>query len=167
MAYLTQSHNSSCIHTKGSHDIKVGGWGGTGGLEPWTFTIPNDCKLSKIRISYNECVYSIQFTYLNPQGRQVNSPVYGTDWEDAKIEILPLGIGNTLTGVSGTYGQYEDLTVITSLSFRVGGKVYGPYGRNCGSTAFSLPVVKGKITGFFGNSGDYLDNLGVILAPAY
>ena len=83
---MTQSYNSSCIHTNGN-DIKVGGWGGNGGT-PWTFTIPNDCKLSKIRIVSHGCVYSIQFTYLNPQGREIDSPVYGTDWGDGKIEIV-------------------------------------------------------------------------------
>ncbi|GKD23325.1 retrotransposon protein, putative, ty3-gypsy subclass [Tanacetum coccineum] len=79
---------------------------------------------------------------------------------------VSIGSGYTLTRISGTFGQYDDLTVITSLYFRVGkNKVYGSYGRPCG-TAFSLPVVQGKFTGFFGDSGDYLDKLGAILAPA-
>ncbi|GKB52043.1 retrotransposon protein, putative, ty1-copia subclass, partial [Tanacetum coccineum] len=102
----------------GNHDIKVGGWGGSGGINPWTFSIPNDCKLSMIRIaSDGDCIHSIQFTYLNPKNRQINSPIYGTDYEGDKNDIVNLGIGYTLTGISGTFGQYDDLTVITSLSF--------------------------------------------------
>ena len=77
---------------------------------------------------------------------------------------LHLGYGEHLTEISGTVDQYQGLTVITSLSFKVGRRVNGPYGRATGTT-FSLPVVKGKITGFFGNYGDYLDSLGVLIRP--
>ena len=67
--------------------------------------------------------------------------------------------------VSGTTGVIYNITVITSLSFHTNkGKTYGPYGRN-GGTSFSLPVTKGKFTGFFGNYGDFLDSFGVILKP--
>ena len=77
---------------------------------------------------------------------------------------LQLGYGEHLTEISGTFDNYQGVTVITSLSFKVGRRVNGPYGRATG-TKFSLPVVRGKITGFFGNYGDYLDSLGVLIAP--
>ena len=77
---------------------------------------------------------------------------------------LQLGYGEHLTEISGTFDNYQGVTVITSLSFKVGRRVNGPYGRATG-TKFSLPVVKGKITGFFGNYGDYLDSLGVLIGP--
>ncbi|KAI3681103.1 hypothetical protein L6452_35886 [Arctium lappa] len=63
-------------------------------------------------------------------------------------------------------GTYEDTTVITCLTIGTSLDVtHGPFGTP-GSKSFSLPVAKGKVIGFFGSYGDYLNTLGVIVQPA-
>ena len=72
-----------------NNDVKVGGWGGNGGIDPFTFAFPDNSNLSMIKIVSNgQIIYSIQFTCLNQQNRQVNSPVYGGDFDDGKPEIV-------------------------------------------------------------------------------
>lgn len=78
---------------------------------------------------------------------------------------IRVGIGEQLTEIKGTFGRCDDVTVIKSLSFKVNENDFdGPYGDGANGTAFSLPVIKGKITGFFGNEGELLDSLGVFIA---
>ena len=62
-------------------------------------------------------------------------------------------------------GSYDDITLIKSLSFKVGTKNNGPYGTPSG-TPFSLPVTSGDVSGFYGKYGAYLDSFGVILSPS-
>lgn len=76
---------------------------------------------------------------------------------------IQLGYGEVISEVRGTIGEFDGVTVITSLTFTIGSKELGPYGLVAG-TAFSLPVLNGKITGFWGNADKYLDSLGVFLA---
>ncbi|GKA16220.1 MutL protein homolog 3 [Tanacetum coccineum] len=80
----------------------------------------------------------------------------------SKIKIQ-LGFGELVSEIRGTYAVYQTVTVITSLTFVVGTQENGPYGKVNG-TAFSLPIIDGKITGFWGNSDKYLDCLGVFVA---
>ena len=61
-------------------------------------------------------------------------------------------------------GSYDGITLIRSLSFKVGTNNKGPYGILSG-TPFTLPVTSGDVSGFFGKYGAYLDSLGVILSP--
>lgn len=67
-----------------------------------------------------------------------------------------------LQGVAGFYGAIDENggnTTVRSLTFYSNKGKYGPYGYEIG-TAFNSPA-KGKILGFRGSSGAFLDNIGV------
>nr|GEW55795.1 copia protein [Tanacetum cinerariifolium] len=148
-------------------DVKVGGWGGDGGRGEWEWPFAAGSNLSKIQVISNaECIVSVMFTTYSPQGGQHNSKKFGgagVKGPGILTHNIQLGFGELVSEIRGTYAVYQTVTVITSLTFVVGTQENGPYGKVNG-TAFSLPVINGKITGFWGNSDKYLDSLGVFLA---
>ena len=77
---------------------------------------------------------------------------------------IPFGDDENIIGFSGTFGPYQGITVITSLSFETNKNVYGPFG-TMGKDNFSLPLTKGKFGGFFGRNGIFVDSIGAVLVP--
>ena len=71
-----------------------------------------------------------------------------------------------LTSVHGYYGSLDGWgpVFVRSLTFRSNKKTYGPFGVEQG-TYFSFPMSGGKIVGFHGKSGWYLDAIGIYLKP--
>jgi len=67
-----------------------------------------------------------------------------------------------LTHVTGYYGSlmYMGPAVIRSLTFHTTKKSYGPLGDEHG-TYFTTKLREGKVVGFHGRSGLFLDSLGV------
>ncbi|XP_048129025.1 jacalin-related lectin 4-like [Rhodamnia argentea] len=65
-----------------------------------------------------------------------------------------------LTSISG----YCFLLGITSLTFQTNKKTIGPIGDE-GGWHFSCPATGGKIVGFYGTSGEYLESIGVYFQP--
>ncbi|CAI9281958.1 unnamed protein product [Lactuca saligna] len=141
-----------------SNEIRVGPWGGNGGVKPWTF-IPNG-RIFQICINASGCVDSIRFTYIDHQGVQKHSERYGGD--GGSSHMVTFVNDEHIVGITGTVGVYDGYTVITSMSFITNKNNYGPYGTNQG-TSFSLPVSKGSFCGFSGNYGAYIDSFSVIL----
>jgi hypothetical protein len=71
--------------------------------------------------------------------------------------------GEILVSVSGYYGSVcGSPIIIRSLTFQSNRSKYGPFGTEDG-TPFSLPVSSGKIIGFHGRSGSYLNSIGFYL----
>jgi hypothetical protein len=72
-----------------------------------------------------------------------------------------------LVSVSGHYGSVCGTPVIIrSLTFQSNSSKYGPFGTEDG-TPFSLPVSSGKIIGFHGRSGSYLNSVGFYLKQVH
>ncbi|URE25704.1 Mannose glucose-specific lectin [Musa troglodytarum] len=69
-----------------------------------------------------------------------------------------------LVGMAGEVASYHGVVVVGKLGFTTNKKAYGPFG-NTGGTPFSLPIAAGKISGFFGRGGQFLDAIGVYLEP--
>lgn len=66
--------------------------------------------------------------------------------------------------VSGTTGDFNGATVVTSLSIVTNVKTYGPFG-NVNGSPFSIPEKDGgSVVGFFGSFGSLVDALGVYVA---
>nr|XP_027121320.1 mannose/glucose-specific lectin-like [Coffea arabica] len=71
-----------------------------------------------------------------------------------------------LTSITGTYGDFNGLLVIYSLSFVTNQKAYGPFGSPSSGQAFSSPPDGNVIVGFHGRSGWYIDAIGIYVQPA-
>ncbi|KAI3827202.1 hypothetical protein L1987_01274 [Smallanthus sonchifolius] len=134
--------------------------GGTGG-KGWKFTT-NGGRINSIIITTGDCVFSLEFLYIDKDNTTHRSGQFGTLGITA--ETINFADDEDINEISGTVGNFAGLTVITSLSFKTNKTVYGPFGRVLG-TNFSLPVTKGKFEGFFGNSGDVIDSFGAVLVP--
>ncbi|KAG1347483.1 putative Horcolin [Cocos nucifera] len=140
--------------------VKVGPWGE---LKPQNLRdiegIPT--QLTKIIIRYSGCIESIKFQYV-ADGVAKWSSTWGS--ESGSTAEIDLGNNHYLTAISGYYGNYFGYIVIRSLTFVSTMGTHGPYGPKEG-TAFSLPVKAGKVVGFFGRAGQWLDALGFYLKP--
>ncbi|KAI3681088.1 hypothetical protein L6452_35870 [Arctium lappa] len=142
--------------------VEVGPWGGDGGVNPWSF-MPGG-RIVGFRIASGDVIDSIRFMYEDESHNKHHSNTYGGDGGTLNPPVN-FDRDEDIIRVSGTIGKIYSYTVITSLSFHTNkGRTYGTYGGGAG-TSFSLPVTKGKFIGFFGNYGDYLDSIGVILQP--
>lgn len=73
-----------------------------------------------------------------------------------------------LTSVEGYHCSFQGSIFVISLKFISNRAIYGPFGTTPSvgghATPFTLPVVVGKIIGFYGNSDQYLDAIGVCLS---
>lgn len=71
-----------------------------------------------------------------------------------------------LTSIHGHYGSLIERgpVFVRSLTLESNKRTYGPFGIEQG-IYFSLPTTGGKIIGFHGKSGWYLDAIGVHLKP--
>ncbi|KAG5543204.1 hypothetical protein RHGRI_016078 [Rhododendron griersonianum] len=69
-----------------------------------------------------------------------------------------------LTAIKMTFGEFKGQSVIQSLNFRTNLNKYGPYGSKCG-TSISIPIESGVICGFHGRVGNYLNAIGIYVAP--
>ena len=68
-----------------------------------------------------------------------------------------------LVGIMGFYGPVEGndgFEALRSITFYTNSGKYGPFGNEIGH-AFTSSASKGKVVGFFGRSGVYLDSIGV------
>ncbi|KAH9326936.1 hypothetical protein KI387_007114, partial [Taxus chinensis] len=144
--------------------LSVGPWGGSGGTQ-W-----DDGAYTGIRqiiLFHASAIDSIKIEY-DRDGIAVWSDRHGGNGGNKtdKIELdYPKEI---LTSMSGHYGSisHGSPSVIRSLTFESKSKKYGPYGVQHGAY-FSFPMAGGKIVGFHGQSGWYLDSIGVYLSHLY
>nr|GEV01627.1 hypothetical protein [Tanacetum cinerariifolium] len=91
-----------------------------GGVLVFRFPFPGRL-IEIIVVSNKDCVYSIQFVYLDNNNNKQYSPKYGGDGPvDAKTNIIIIPEGEKIAGISGTVGPYVGFIVITSLYFIVG-----------------------------------------------
>ncbi|XP_019180502.1 PREDICTED: jacalin-related lectin 19-like isoform X1 [Ipomoea nil] len=138
-------------------EILVGAWGGPGGSK-WDFKPKGLIK--QITIIHGTVIDSITFTGVSADGR-VEAPIkLGGPGGSKTIQVNINGPSEYLRGVSGTYGNYHGLTVLRSIKFETNVTTRGPHGTNDG-TPFSFAVQDGKIVGFHGRAGDYVDAIGV------
>ncbi|CAI9264089.1 unnamed protein product [Lactuca saligna] len=138
-------------------------WGGEGGIgvNTWEFIIPDGARLTKIDLSSGDALDFIRFTYKDQYGTHISEKFGGDGGSSHSITFAD---NEFLIGISGRVGSFDGSTVITSISFETNISTYGQYGTNPG-TDFSFGVTRGKISGFYGKYGSYVDSLGVILHP--
>jgi hypothetical protein len=78
--------------------------------------------------------------------------------------------GEYLQQIEGFVGKIpmmsgdQQVTAISSITFKSNIKTYGPYGGGGGETPFKSGI--GKIVGFWGKSGLAIDQIGVFIVNA-
>ncbi|XP_037428747.1 uncharacterized protein LOC119294632 [Triticum dicoccoides] len=156
---------------------KVGPWGGNGGTPfgPWGGNggIPFEIteaeqpqRLESVTIQSNEVIDAIAFTYIGQGGaRRTVGPFGGGG--GVKQPIVQLGPSETVKEIFGTTGNFQGSNVVTSLSIVTNVKIYGPFGKQSnGTTPFRTTAPdKHSIVGFYGRSGQFVDQLGAYVRP--
>ncbi|WRX30428.1 Jacalin-like lectin domain - like 2 [Theobroma cacao] len=140
--------------------ISVGPWGGQGGSS-WDdgvyFTV------RQLVIAHGSGIDSIQIEYDN-KGNSIWSKKHGGGG-GSKTDKVKLDYPDEfLTSVHGYYGILHERgpILVRSLTFFSNRKAYGPYGIEQG-TSFSM--TRGKIVGFHGRCGCFLDAIGTHSKP--
>nr|TKS04651.1 mannose/glucose-specific lectin-like isoform X2 [Populus alba] len=140
--------------------ISAGRWGGPGG-DPFSFRVGSWIK--EIIVHEGANIKSLSFKDGNGQeygkfgGKNANDT-----GEERRIEID--GLSEYLKSITGTYGDYAGMVVITSLSFITNLTTRGPFGTATG-TSFSVPIEGSVVIGFHGRGGYYLDAIGIHVKP--
>ncbi|GLJ52069.1 hypothetical protein SUGI_1107370 [Cryptomeria japonica] len=132
-------------------------WGGEGGGR-WTDGTYSGIK--SITVRHGDVIDAIQVEYHlkgETKDNDITAPQHGGNGGTAtRIE---LAADEELIKVEGYAGNYRDINTITSLKFTTNQRVSGPFGTDIVNYFKSDP--NGKIVGFYGHSGIYLDSLGI------
>ena len=128
---------------------------GGGGGNPFQDDLTEVCRLTGLNIRSGEYIDALQCIWSTPSGGTVTGTQNGGD--GGTLSSFSLGAKEYIVTISGRTGRYVDqLTFTTNL-----GNVFGPFGGD-GGDSFTLPDL--NVGGFFGQSGDLLDAIGVFTA---
>ncbi|CAI9777858.1 unnamed protein product [Fraxinus pennsylvanica] len=147
------------LDNSGKHAISVGPWGGQDGFH-WDDGVYSTVR--QLEIAHGAGVDSVRIEY-DRNGASVWSEKHGGNG-GAKIDTVRLDYPDEfLTSIRGHYGNLQawGTVFVRSLTFESNKRTYGPYGIEQG-TYFTFPT-SGKIVGFHGKCGWYLDAIGVYL----
>ncbi|KAK9743430.1 hypothetical protein RND81_03G238700 [Saponaria officinalis] len=136
-----------------------GPWGGEGG-KPWDDGVYTGIK--QIFLTRSEVMCSIQIEY-DRNGQSVWSARHGGDvgTKTHRIKLeYPHEVVICVSGYYSAVGKDDHAKVIRSLTFYTSRGKYGPFGDEVG-TFFTSTTTEGKVLGFHGRSGSYLDAIGV------
>ncbi|KAJ0087017.1 hypothetical protein Patl1_09216 [Pistacia atlantica] len=162
LSYYGKQANSLSLVEGEKKPVAVGPWGGQNGVH-WDDGVYTTVR--QLVIAHGAGIDSIQIEY-DKKGSQVWSAKHGGNG-GSKLDKVTLEYPDEfLTAVHGHYGTVNDwgAVCVRSLTFQSNKKTYGPFGIEQG-TYFSFPMTGGKIVGFHGRSGWYLDAIGVYLKP--
>lgn len=155
------------VKTKMQHPAtKLGPFGGSGGSPVDITEAPK--RLESITVSAGIAVKSIAFSYVDSTSQKQSAGPWGGS--GGFPETIQLGDTEVVTEVSGTYGDIDGSTVVTSIKFVTNlNKTYGPWGAYGDGTdaSFAVPVEPGSgVVGFFARTaGVYLDAIGAYVRP--
>ncbi|XXG48725.1 hypothetical protein AAC387_Pa02g3093 [Persea americana] len=146
--------------TDGKKPITVGPWGGYGGAQ---FDDGVYTGIRELVVVHGAAIDSIQIEY-DRKGSPVWSDKHGGSGGPITDKIKLEYPDEVLTSISGYYGSIVNGSpvVVRSLTLESNRAKYGPYGFQQG-THFSFPMTGGRIVGFHGRCGWYLDSVGVHL----
>ncbi|XP_020102118.1 protein GOS9-like [Ananas comosus] len=140
--------------------VKLGLWGGNGG-NPRDID-GNPTRVSKIVVRSGQAIDSLAYDY-DQDGKTVQAGPWGGSGGNPTTIVFQAG--EFLTAVNGTTSPFNNVAnMLRSLTFVTNVRKYGPFGVEEG-TPFSVPVTNGRVVGFYGRSGVYVDALGIYLMP--
>ncbi|XP_050211243.1 jacalin-related lectin 3-like isoform X1 [Mercurialis annua] len=142
--------------------IALGPWGGQDGHR-WDDGVHSTVR--QLVIAHGSGIDSIQFEY-DKKGTSIWSEKHGGSGGIRTDKVKLDYPEEYLVSVNGHYGSLNQWgsVFILSLTFQSNKRTYGPFGVEQG-TYFSFPVTGGKIVGFHGKSGWFLDSIGIYLKP--
>ncbi|KAG8654618.1 jacalin-related lectin 3 isoform X2 [Manihot esculenta] len=148
----------ACAVVKEPAPCGPGPWGGDGG-KPWDDGVFSGIK--QIFLTRAEAICSIQIEY-DRNGQSVWSVKHGGHGGTATNRVKLESPHEVLIRISGFYGPVskEERPAVKSLTFYTSRGQYGPFGEEIG-TYFTSATTEGKVVGFHGRSGAYLDAIGV------
>lgn len=164
------SSSSSCV----SHDYETinamklgvvprdpGPWGGSGGKH-WDDGVFSTVTKVNVHTGNDEkVVRAVKFKYMKRDGDSVWSLLHGYSGTVNEIKLdYP---SEEIVGIEGYHGAVQGRDgseAITSITFHTNMRKYGPFGEEVG-TYFSSTLYGGKVVGFSGRSGSYLNAIGV------
>ncbi|THU69959.1 hypothetical protein C4D60_Mb08t19910 [Musa balbisiana] len=117
-------------------------------------------RIINIEIRAREVIDGIAITFTRngrTEAKNFGGPL-GNPYE------IPLQVDEYLVGIEGSVDTILGITLVRNLTLRTNKESYGPFGTS-GGKPFSLPLLDGKIIGFFGRAGAVIDAIGVYLAP--
>ncbi|XP_052166929.1 jacalin-related lectin 3 [Oryza glaberrima] len=137
--------------------VGPGPWGGEGG-KPWDDGVYTGVK--QIYIMRADFIGSVQIEY-DRSGQSIWSTRHGNGGQIThRIKLdYPHEVLNCIYGYYNTC-QDEGPRVLRSITLVSNRGKYGPFGEEVG-TYFSSATTEGKVVGFHGRSGLYLDAIGV------
>ncbi|PKI62310.1 hypothetical protein CRG98_017311 [Punica granatum] len=137
--------------------MEVGLWGGNGGTS-WDDGIHH--RVREITLAYGHCIDSIRVVY-DLNGKPVQGARHGGSGGNNTAEVKLQYPDEFLVYISGHYCPmvHGGSPIIRSLTLKSNKRTFGPYGFEEG-TPFTFPIEGGRIVGFKGRSGWYLDAIG-------
>ncbi|KAK1604454.1 hypothetical protein QYE76_028127 [Lolium multiflorum] len=120
-------------------------------------------RLDSVTIRSGNVIDSIALSYIDQAGnKKTDGPWGGSGGFSNTILLAPTEIVNK---VFGTTGDFNNNTVVTSLTIVTNVNTYGPFGKEKG-TPFSIPKENDKIVlGLFGRAGQFVDAIGAYVSP--
>ncbi|XP_058217230.1 agglutinin-like, partial [Rhododendron vialii] len=142
----------------------TGPWGGSGGKH-WDDGVFATVKQVDVHIEQAlNVIRAVQLRCEKRDGQLVVTPSHGGPRGDLIKTIRVDGTSEFLVSVEGFYGPVEGKNgceAIKCITFYSNKRRYGPYGGEEIGTHFSSAQSVGKIVGFFGRAGSYLNAIGV------
>ncbi|KAL9673938.1 hypothetical protein QQ045_030202 [Rhodiola kirilowii] len=147
------------VPTKVDGPVTYGPWGGNGGT---TFEDGMYKGIKHIKISRNVGLVSIRVLYVDHNGHDVWGDRQGGTGGFLRDKVFFDYPYEILTYITGYYGpaMIKGPVVIKSITFHTTKTKHGPFGEEQG-TKFSTNLREGKIVGFHGRKGLYIDAIGV------
>lgn len=118
----------------------------------------------EVRIWADKLLDAIQVVYETMEGKKIEGEKHGGDG-GKRWDPLTFGKVESITGISGKYGEYVDSLTIMSNSKNYD-CVPQRFGGDGGAVEYQYTAPKGfEIGGFHGRADKYVDAIGVILRP--
>ncbi|KAK2991269.1 hypothetical protein RJ640_022553 [Escallonia rubra] len=143
----------------------VGPWGIAGGLS-WDDGVFSEVTQVFVNTDQSHnVIHGIKFEYAETNGKRVLSKLHGSSTNSDVVKKIDLSKnGEFVVGIAGLYGPLkgnESLEGIRSLWINTNKEKHGPFGNGTRGTHFASNASKGKVVGFQGRSGSYLNAIGL------
>lgn len=131
--------------------------GGTGGKEFSDQRVPENAKVSEVRIWSGKFIDAIQMVHETSDGKLIELEKHGG--RGGNFASFRLERDEYITGIKGWYGQYIDsIRIITNKQVSI------HYGGKGGGSEFFYEAPPGfEVVGFIGRSGQYIDSIGIVM----